>query len=378
MRVLFYAPLKPPDHPVPSGDRRVAQLLCAALARAGHEVELAARLRSLDRAGDPVRQVRIAGIGRNLAARLMARLERRPRAERPAAFITYHLYYKAPDWIGPAVAEMLAIPYVVIEASIADKRAHGPWRLGHEAACHALKRARAAVSINPADDEGVRPRLAAPDRLHHLPPFLDAAPFAAAARGRATHRQAVAKHFGLDPALPWLLTVAMMRDDDKLKSYRVLGEALTRLGQRRWQLLVVGDGAARGAVEAALAPAAAHVRFAGRQDEAALPAIYAAADLYAWPAIGEAYGMATLEAQAAGVAAVAGDEGGVGEIVAQGETGLLTPPGDAAAFAAALAALLDDPAGRGAMGEAAAAKVARRHDIAAAATALDQLLACVA
>ena len=86
----------------------------------------------------------------------------------------------------------------------------------------------------------------------------------------------------------------------------------------------------------------------------------------------------TLEAQAAGVAAVAGDEGGVGEIVAHGESGLLTPPGDVAAFAAALAALLDDPVRRGAMGEAAAAKVTRRHDIAAAATALDQLLTRVA
>src|SRR5207253_2876634 len=103
---------------------------------------------------------------------------------------------------------------------------------------------------------------------------LDAAPFAAAARERAAHRQAVAERFGLDPALPWLLTVAMMRDDDKLRSYRVLGAALARLGQRHWQLLVVGDGAARGAVEAALAPVAgpARVRFAGRRDDAELPA----------------------------------------------------------------------------------------------------------
>ena len=31
MRVAFYAPLKPPDHPVPSGDRRVAQLFLQAL-----------------------------------------------------------------------------------------------------------------------------------------------------------------------------------------------------------------------------------------------------------------------------------------------------------------------------------------------------------
>ncbi|HJS32647.1 MAG TPA: glycosyltransferase family 1 protein, partial [Alphaproteobacteria bacterium] len=48
MRIVFYAPLKPPDHPVPSGDRRMAQLLIAACESAGHEVELAARFRSYE------------------------------------------------------------------------------------------------------------------------------------------------------------------------------------------------------------------------------------------------------------------------------------------------------------------------------------------
>jgi len=36
MRLAFYAPLKPPDHPVPSGDRRISRLLIQALERAGH------------------------------------------------------------------------------------------------------------------------------------------------------------------------------------------------------------------------------------------------------------------------------------------------------------------------------------------------------
>jgi glycosyltransferase involved in cell wall biosynthesis len=224
----------------------------------------------------------------------------------------------------------------------------------------------------------VRRGRGAPDRLYRLAPFLDVDPFAAAAETRAAHRGDVARRFGLDPALPWLITVAMMRNDDKLKSYRVLGEALARLGTRRWQLLVVGDGAARGAVEAALRHAGPRVHYAGRCEESELPALYAAADLYAWPAISEAYGMATLEAQAAGLAAVAGDEGGVGEIVARGATGLLTPPGDAAAFAAALGRLLDDPAERAAMGAAARAKVAQAHGIGTAAVALDRVLAAVA
>ncbi|MFZ9635662.1 MAG: glycosyl transferase, partial [Alphaproteobacteria bacterium] len=60
MRLAFYAPLKPPDHPVPSGDRRMAQLLMAALAARGHDVELASRLRRRDGAGPPARQLRLA------------------------------------------------------------------------------------------------------------------------------------------------------------------------------------------------------------------------------------------------------------------------------------------------------------------------------
>ena len=46
MHVAFYAPMKPPDHPVPSGDRRMARLLMQALAHAGHRVVLASRFRS--------------------------------------------------------------------------------------------------------------------------------------------------------------------------------------------------------------------------------------------------------------------------------------------------------------------------------------------
>ena len=40
MRIAFYAPLKSPNHPVPSGDRLMARLLIAALQRAGHDVEI--------------------------------------------------------------------------------------------------------------------------------------------------------------------------------------------------------------------------------------------------------------------------------------------------------------------------------------------------
>ena len=122
MRVAFYAPLKPPDHPVPSGDRRMARLLIQALGLAGHEVEIAARLRSWHAHPDPARQARLEGIGQALAERLLRRYRARPATARPRAWLTYHLYYKAPDWIGPRVAAGLDIPYLLAEASLAGDR----------------------------------------------------------------------------------------------------------------------------------------------------------------------------------------------------------------------------------------------------------------
>ena len=46
MRIAYYAPLKSPDHPVPSGDRQMARMLKAALELAGYTVELASEFRS--------------------------------------------------------------------------------------------------------------------------------------------------------------------------------------------------------------------------------------------------------------------------------------------------------------------------------------------
>ena len=370
MRIAFYAPLKPPDHPVPSGDRLLARLLVTALSRAGHEVELASRLRSRDAAGDPARQARLARLGARLAARYARRCHARTPDRRPELWLTYHLYYKAPDWIGPAAAERLDIPYVVAEASVANKRATGPWAAGHAATLEALARAQAVIALNPADVEGL-PKVR---RLHRLRPFLDLAPFAAAAGQAERHRAELAGAEDLDPAQPWLLTVAMMRSGDKLESYRVLAAALRQLQDLDWRLIIAGDGPARSEVEAAFTGIdPRRLRFLGEKSAGELPALYAAADLYVWPAVREAFGMAFLEAQAAGLGVLAGNEGGVSSVVAPGESAVLVPPDDAGAFAAALRDLLRAPDRLPALG-AAGRRLAAGHDLDAGAAALDAIL----
>jgi len=372
MRIAFYAPLKPPDHPVPSGDRRMARLLMAALRAAGHRVDLASRFRAYDRLGDAARQQRLAALGRRLAERLVRRYRRSPES-RPDVWFTYHLYHKAPDWLGPAVTDALAIPYVVAEASHAPKRQDGPWATGYAAAAAAIGRADAVVGFNPVDAACLAPLLKADCRSLALRPFLDAAPFAAAAAEREGHRHDLAARLALPPDEAWLLTVAMLRPD-KLDSFRVLGRALTTLADRPWRLIVAGGGAAEAEARGALALIGGRVTWLGEVSAADLPALYAAADAMLWPAVREAYGMALLEAQAAGLSAVAGDVGGVGQIVRHGVTGLLAPVGDAAAFAVAVAALLDDPPLRRRLGREALRLAGAEHDVATAAAALDGLL----
>ena len=373
--VAFYAPLKPPGHPIPSGDRRMARALLDALAAAGHGGLLASRLRSYDRYGDVERQRRIRALGERCVARLLRRYRAGPTEARPRTWLTYHAYHKSPDWLGPAVADALGIPYLVAEASFAPKQAGGPWALGHAASERAIRRADVVLVMTARDAGCLAPLVEPPAELRRLPPFLDPTPYQSARAGRAGHRAALAGQLGLDPGQIWLLAVAMMRQDVKLTSYRLLGEAVARLGQGPWQLLVVGDGPARAETEALLQQAArGRVRFAGAVPEAALPAFYAAADLLVWPAVREAYGLAMLEAQAAGLPVVAGREGGVAEVVQDGRTALLTAPGDPAALAAAAGRLLLAPLQRQAMGTAAARFVARERSLQQAAATLKAAL----
>jgi len=90
------------------------------------------------------------------------------------------------------------------------------------------------------------------------------------------------------------------------------------------------------------------VELLGRRPD--IERVLAATDVYAMPSIGEPCAIAYLEAMAMALPIVALDSGGAPEQIANGVTGLLSPPGDAAALADHLRTLLGDPALRSAMG----------------------------
>jgi glycosyltransferase involved in cell wall biosynthesis len=338
VKVAFYAPMKAPDHPTPSGDRRMGRLLWRALELAGYDPELVSSFRSLETTGDPEIQLWNKHQGQVEADRLLRAWCVNPDLA-PKAWFSYHVYHKSPDWIGPRVCESLNIPYFIAEASHAPKQAEGPWKLGFNAAAAAIMQAACVFHMTTLDSACLKPLVRLPNKLVLLPPFLDTDTYLADAELKIDVEDLVLEAGG-QPGKKNLLVVAMMRSGDKYVSYEQLAAALPLLKDDNWQLLVVGDGDQRENIRRLLSPLKDKVIYLGQQPASNLPALYRFADLYIWPAHGEAYGMAFLEAQACGLPVVAGKIRGVPDVVKEDQTGLLTPEGDIRAFSEAVDFLL--------------------------------------
>jgi glycosyltransferase involved in cell wall biosynthesis len=160
--------------------------------------------------------------------------------------------------------------------------------------------------------------------------------------------------------------VAREREDFELE---ILGRAQFRDEDRAFE----AELHRRVASDPALARA---VRFAGYTDD--VPARLAAAGLLLHCRPDEPFGMAVTEAMATGLPVVAPAAAGPAEILEDGVTGLLYPPGDAQAAATAVLRLLDDPDLAAAMGRAGRRVVEERYSMAAQVTAVDGLLADLA
>ena len=348
-------------------------MLMQAMVVAGHEVDLVSRFRSWEGNGHAVRQNRLRRVGERLRDRIIRRYERVSPSLRPDVWFTYHLYHKAPDWLGPAICRVLNIPYVLAEASHASKQANGRWQEGFHSSTQALGQASAVIALNRNDIEGVKPLVAPDALLVHLKPFQEviAAPSPAF---RTSAREKLASQWLDDPSAVWLLAVGMMRAGAKLASYQLLANVLQRLGDCNWRLIVVGDGACRRQVEEAFQPISERVYFAGAREPDELSLFHGASDLFLWPAINEAYGMAMLEAQSAGLPVVAGGGGGVADIVRDAVTGILVAEGDVEAFTQAARCLIEDGEQRRSLGKAAAAIMSSEHDVATAGRLLGQVL----
>lgn len=125
------------------------------------------------------------------------------------------------------------------------------------------------------------------------------------------------------------------------KGLDVLLHAAARAGVR---VVIAGDGPERGALERLADELAVDARFLGPVSRDHLPGLMVGADSYCLPSRGEPFGIALLEAMAAGTPAVATAAGGVAEFARDGQNALLVPVDDPPALAAALVRLGSDAA----------------------------------
>jgi len=195
-------------------------------------------------------------------------------------------------------------------------------------------------------DELVDNRIAPPERIRIVPLGLDLARFG------GLNRAAARVQVG-EPADAFLVVaigrlVPIKRIDRLIRAFAIVAGNVANA-----RLAIVGDGAERPGLEAMVAELGlgSRVRFAGWQADT--PAWYAAADVVALTSDREGTPLALIEAAAAGRPVVAGDVGGVADVVLDGLTGFVVAPADEAAFADRLGRLALDPDLRRQLGGAA-------------------------
>lgn len=152
---------------------------------------------------------------------------------------------------------------------------------------------------------------------------------------------------------------------ERFKGVDVLAEALSSRMRRCAQLraLWVGHGELAADLRAGTVSAGQAERHVWRPWAEDVAPFMAAMDVLALPSVGaEAFGRVLIEAQASGVPVLGSRIGGIPEALAEGESGLLVPPGDAAAWEEAIARLVDDRLLRQRMSAAARPFVIGRFD----------------
>jgi len=199
-----------------------------------------------------------------------------------------------------------------------------------------------AIAISPPVVEFALSQFSLPrDKVFLLPHGLDVRHFAAAgpdARARVRSELALPLHAQV---------VGIVGRVKRVKGHEVLLRAMRRVRQMLPEayLLVVGTGPDLESTEALARrlDLSDRVRFAGHRDD--IPDVLAAVDVVAMPSVWEeAFGLASLEAIAAGRPVVAFDTGGLRLTVLDGKTGLVVPKGDEVGLASALSAILTDSA----------------------------------
>ena len=364
LRILFYTPFKPLNHPNPSGDLVTAKGIFDFLVKQEHRVLRASDLRCRWIYWKPWLWPELFREKR----RIVQELHKAP----VDLWFTYHSYYKAPDLLGPAVCGELNIPYVLFQGIYSTKRRRR-WitKPGFYLNRNSLSRADHVFANKSVDLYNLK-RLLPENRLSYVAPGIIPSEFTFDPDARRKLRK---KWDVIDE--PVIFSAAMFRPDVKTEGLtwviRACGD-LHRQGQN-FRLVIAGDGREKGKLRhLADQHAAGRVLFLGKVPRQEMFRYYSAADVFVFPGIRESLGMVFLEAQSCGLPVIAFDNAGVPEAVLDGKTGLLVPVNAMDSFVTAIQKLLTDHSRRQQMGLAAKSYVRQYHDLYKNYQALDLML----
>ena len=273
-----------------------------------------------------------------------------------ADLVHSHTWYA--NLAGFLAGQLHGIPHVLTAHSLEPLR---PWKAEQLGGGYALsswceRTAMESAAAVIAVSDGMRADIlsaypaVAPDRVHVIRNGIDTAQYA------PDPGTDVLARYGIDPARP---SVAFVGRVTRQKGLPVLLRAAEQLDPAA-QLVLCAGQADTPDLAAEVAGLAEHLR-ATRPGIVWIPGMLARreviqilshATVFACPSLYEPLGIVNLEAMACGTAVVGSRVGGIPEVVADGRTGLLAPPGDPGALAAALNALIGDPVRAAALGRA--------------------------
>ncbi|RCJ28022.1 glycoside hydrolase [Nostoc minutum NIES-26] len=272
-----------------------------------------------------------------------------------------HTNYWLSSWVGMELKKQQPLIQVhtyhslgaVKYRTIGDVPVIATQRLAIEKAC--LETIDRVVATSPQEQKHMRMLVSRKGQIEMIPCGTDIDKFG------GIQRAAARQHLGIAPDAKMVLYVGRF---DRRKGIETLVRAVAKSSLRskaNLQLVIAGgsrpgqsDGIERDRIASIVSELGLQdcTIFPGRLDDTILPFYYAAADVCVVPSHYEPFGLVAIEAMASNTPVVASDVGGLQFTVVPEVTGLLAPPKDEVAFAAAIDRILTNPAWRDQLAEA--------------------------
>ncbi|MBD2414692.1 glycoside hydrolase [Nostoc calcicola FACHB-389] len=273
-----------------------------------------------------------------------------------------HTNYWLSSWVGMELKKQQPLIQVhtyhslgaVKYRSISDVPVIAVQRLAVEKAC--LETVDCVVATSPQEQKHMRVLVSSKGNIEMIPCGTDIDKFGEISRSVAREK------LGIAPDAKIVLYVGRF---DRRKGIETLVRAVAKSsfrGEANFELVIGGgsrpgqsDGIERSRIASIVTELGLEncTTFAGRLDDTILPFYYAAADVCVVPSHYEPFGLVAIEAMASKTPVVASNVGGLQFTVVPEVTGLLAPPKDEVAFAAAIDRIITSPSWRDELGEAA-------------------------